>query len=244
MRYFKKFGQIVFENNVNYSNDLKSYNELMELLDSLPTNEDSESGIINWLWYAPKVKRLMNQAAALHIDKISLERDTDAKIDAFNDQLEKEIDNYRDSMKSKIASTKNPDVKDKYREALANHPSEIKKDYKSDIDDLQQEYDRKIEAIDDDIDAIEDVVDGIVGSSEYLAKIKATIKMQGTIEANKLRIQGAEADEAQKMAAKNRELAKQIEDYAEEIKGEVEAAKRNTRADSDDADDDDFLPKD
>jgi len=245
MRYFKKFGQIVFENNVNYSNDLKSYNELMEIIDSLPIQEDSDSGIINWLWYAPKVKRLMNQAAELHIDKIKLERDTDAKIDAFNDQLEKEIDNYRDSMKAKIASTKNPDVKDKYREALADHPSEIKKDYKADIDDLQQEYDRKIEAIDDDISAIEDVVDGIVGSSDYLAKIKATIKMQGTIEANKLRIQGAESDEAQKMAAKNRELAKQIEDYAEEIKGEVENAKKNTRADSNDADEDedDYLPK-
>jgi len=238
MGYFKRFNQIVFENNINYSNNLKSYNELMELLDSLPIEEESGSGIINWLWYAPKVKRLMHQANELRIDKIKLERETDNKIDTFNDQLEKEVDNYRETMKSKIASTKNQDIKDKYRDALSDHPAEIKKDYKADIDDLQQEYDRKIEAIDDDIDAIEDVVDGIIGSSNYLAKIKATIKMHGTIEANKLRIEFATADEARKMAAKNRELAKQIEDYAEEIKGEVEKSKKKNNTSDDD---DDFI---
>lgn len=243
MGYFKKFNQIVFENNTKYADNLKSYEQLMELLDSLPTNEESESGILNWLWYAPKVRRLMNQSNELRVDKINLERETDSKIDAFNDQLEKEVDNYRDNMKSKIASTKNQDMKDKYRDALADHPAEIRRDYKSDIDDLQQEYDRKIEAIDDDIDAIEDVVDGIVGSSEYLAKIKAIIKMKGTIEANKLRIEYASTDETKKMAAKNRELAKQIEDYAEEVKADVEDAKKYNRADSDDASDDDFLPK-
>jgi hypothetical protein len=242
MGYFKKFGQIVFENNLKYSGELKSYNELMEILDSLPVHEESESGIINWLWYAPKVKRLMHQANELRIDKIKLERDTDAKIDAFNDQLEKEIDTYRENMKAKIASTKNQDVKDKYREALADHPSEIKKDYKSDIDDLQQEYDRKTDAIDDDISAIEDVVDGIIGSSDYLSRIKAVIKMQGTIEANKLRIEFASADEAKKMAAKNRELSKKIEDYAEDIKGEVEKSKRYGKHSSEaDDDDDDVL---
>jgi len=238
MGYFKRFNQIVFENNINYSNNLKSYNELMELLDSLPIEEESGSGIINWLWHAPKVKRLMHQANELRIDKIKLERETDNKIDTFNDQLEKEVDNYRETMKSKIASTKNQDIKDKYRDALSDHPAEIKKDYKADIDDLQQEYDRKIEAIDDDIDAIEDVVDGIIGSSNYLAKIKATIKMHGTIEANKLRIEFATADEARKMAAKNRELAKQIEDYAEEIKGEVEKSKKKNNTSDDD---DDFI---
>lgn len=229
MKYFKKFDQIVFENNNYYSNNDHKYNELISQIDSIQLNEESESGLINWLWHAPKVKRLMNQAIQLRIDKIKLERDTDAKVDAFNDQLEKEVDQYRESMKAKIAATKNPSVKDKYRNALSDHPSEIKKDYKSDIDDLQQEYDRKIEAIDDDISAIEDVVDGIVGSSPYLQKIKATIKMKGTIEANKLRIEFASADEAKKMAAKNRELAKQIEDYADELKSEVEKAKSNSK---------------
>lgn len=225
MRYFKKFAQIVFENNNTYSSNLGTYEDLMKSIDSLPIDEESESGLINWLWHAPKVKRLMNQANDLRVDKVNLERDTDNKIDTFNKELENVIDNYRSTMKQKIASTKNQNTKEKYREALSEHPSEIKKDYKSDIDDVQQEYDRKIEAIDDQIDAIENTVDEIVGSSPYLSKIKATIKMKGTIEANKLRIEFASDDESQKLATKNRELARQIEDYAEQIKGEVEQAK-------------------
>ena len=228
MGYFKTFEQFVNEK-FKSEDEFQVYNEAMSILESV--NESDEVGVFgklgNWLFIAPKIKRLMNQANAVRLDRVDVEYKSDEAVRKYNIEFEKELDDTRDKWK-KIIKEAPEEKKDRFRETLADKIENLRKDHKIKLKDIEGEFDRKTEALDDQIKELENEAQEIAGQNDYLNKIRRTVRLKGLIDADKAKLAVATGAEAENLEDKIKEYKKEIELQSAEIRDIVTAAKKET----------------
>ena len=230
-----KIHQVLSDNNYSV------YEDAMKSIDALPVNEygDEEGGlgskIANWLFVAPKIKRLMGQANQARLTKVKIEADRDQAIRKYNQDFEADLDETREHWKETIAKLKQQnkgkdndaieDKIDRFKRTLAEKLRDMKDAHKGEIEDIEDAFDRKMQAADDDIDEIEKECDELAGSNEYLNKIKRTVKLKGTIEADKAKMATASDTEANTLADKVKRYKKELDVLASDIKDAIDKNK-------------------
>jgi len=230
---FKSYNSFLVEKFI----DSKMPDGLLEsfiFIDKINEYGDERSGIANWLFVAPKIRRLMKRANDSRIQRVQMELDLDEQVRKFNLEFQDDLDKTREEWKTEIknlkASAKKDDRHassladkiDRYKENLASKLSSMKEAHKIEKYDIEGQFDRKIEAIDEDIQELETEAEELAGDSEYLNKIRRTLRLEGIIEVNKLKILGASDSEQKDLLAKSAQYKKEITTLAADIKTAID----------------------
>lgn len=224
----KGYNYYLIEKFIN--SNIPTYLDMLESIDII--NEESGT-LTNWLFIAPKIKRLMKKSNELRIQKVQAELDLDETIRKFNIDFQDDLDKTRESWGMSIKKLRDTSKKDetshsiqdkidKYKENLASKLSSMKDAHKVERNDINDTFDRKVEAYDDDIEQIEKEAEELSGDSEYLNKIRRALKLQGIVDANKLKIEGASDTEAKRLLDKSSQYKKEIETLSKDIKSAIE----------------------